>query len=98
MSKSTITEQIEVLEAENKHLKNLERILDKFIQIEFGTSSKNIHKIIKNYSKEKLDFAEKIADFYNLQTEEDYEDFLKTFCTNEFINYYNSTENPESND
>lgn len=98
MSKSSITEQVEALEAEINRLKSLEKLLDKMIQLEFGTSSKNIHKIIKNYSKEKLNFAEKIADFYNLQTEEDYEDFLETFCTNEFINYYNSTENPESND
>lgn len=98
MSKLSITEQIEALEEENDRLKSLEKMLDKMVQIEFGMSSKNIHKIIKNYSKEKLDFAEKITNFYNLQTEEEYEEFLETFCTNEFINYYNSTENSESND
>ena len=38
----------------------------------------------------------KIADFYGLETEADYQDFLDTFCTNEFINHYNSVENPES--
>ena len=49
--------------------------------------------------KERFDkdnFIKKIADFYGLETEADYQDFLDTFCTNEFINHYNSVENPES--
>lgn len=92
MSKSSITEQIEALEAENNRLKNLERILDKFIQVEYGTSSKNIHKIIKNYSKEKLDFAEKISNFYGLESAEDYNDFLEILCSEKFAeNFRNSS-------
>ena len=38
-----------------------------------------------------MDILSKLA-----ETEADYQDFLDTFCTNEFINHYNSVENPES--
>ena len=35
-------------------------------------------------------------DFLENTTEEDYHDFLETFCTDEFIEYYSSKENPNS--
>ena len=92
MSKSPIAEQIEALEAENLRLKNIEKLVEKLIQNEFGTNSKNIHKIIKNYSKEKLDFAEKIASFYGLESAEDYNDFLEILCSEKFAeNFRNSS-------
>ena len=92
----TISERIEELQCENIRLKNLEKSFDKMVKIELGMDLKSIRKILENHSSFKDDFIKKIADFYSLETEEDYQDFLDTFCTNEFINHYNSVENPES--
>lgn len=92
----TISEQIEELQTENIRLKNLEKSFDKMVKIELGMDLKTIRKILKNQSSFKADFIKKISDFYNLETKEDYQEFLEVFCTNEFMNYYNSTENLES--
>lgn len=94
----TISEQIEELQSENIRLKNLEKSFNQMVKTELGMDLKNIRKILKSQSSFKANFIKKIADFYNLQTEEDYQDFLDAFCTNDFINYYNSfAENSESN-
>lgn len=92
----TISERIEEVQSENIRLKNLEKLFNKMVKIELGMDLKTIRKILENHSSFKDDFIKKIADFYSLETEEDYQDFLDTFCTNEFINHYNSVENPES--
>lgn len=94
----TIFEQIEELQSENIRLKNLEKSFNQMVKTELGMDLKKLRKILKNQSSFKANFIKKIADFYNLQTEEDYQDFLDVFCTNDFINYYNSfAENSESN-
>lgn len=77
-------------------LKNLEKLFDKMVKTALGMDLKSIRKILENHSSFKDNFIKKIADFYGLETEADYQDFLDTFCTNEFINHYNSVENPES--
>lgn len=92
----TISEQIEELQCENTRLKNLEKLFDKMVKTALGMDLKSIRKILENHSSFKDDFIKKIADFYSLETEENYQDFLDTFCTNEFINHYNSVENLES--
>ena len=92
----TISEQIEELQCENTRLKNLEKLFDKMVKTALGMDLKSIRKILENHSSFKDNFIKKIADFYGLETEADYQDFLDTFCTNEFINHYNSVENPES--
>lgn len=95
-----ISDQIEALEAENQKLKYYEKIIeklfDKMVKTDLGMDLKSIRKILENHNSFKDNFIKKIADFYGLETEADYQDFLDTFCTNEFINHYNSVENPES--
>ena len=95
-----ISDQIEALEAENQKLKYYEKIIeklfDKMVKTDLGMDLKSILKILENHNSFKDNFIKKIADFYGLETEADYQDFLDTFCTNEFINHYNSVENPES--
>lgn len=81
MSKSSITEQIEALEAENAKLQNTRKLIEKVILNEFGFSTKKIRK--------RLDFVSKLVDFYGLE-ENELQAFLDVFCTEEFINYYNS--------
>lgn len=95
MSK-TISEQIEILQSENIRLKNLEKSFDKMVKTELGMDIKSLRKIAENQHSFKSDFIKKIADFYDLKTEEDYQDFLEIFCTDEFIEYYNSKENSNS--
>ena len=92
----TISEQVDSLQSENTRLKNLEKLFDKMVKTELGLDLKSIRKILENHNSFKDNFIKKIADFYGLETEADYQDFLDTFCTNEFINHYNSVENPES--
>ena len=95
MTKS-ISEQIEALQTENIRLKNLEKAFDKMVKAEFGIGMKTIQKIVENQCYFKFDFVKKIAEFYDLETDEDYRDYLETFCTSEFIDYYSSKGNPES--
>ena len=72
----TISEQIEELQSENIRLKNLEKLFDKMVKIELGMDLKTIRKILENHSSFKDDFIKKIADFYSLETKEDYQEFL----------------------
>lgn len=92
----TISEQIESLQSENIRLKSLEKSFNKMVKTELGMDIKSLRKIAENQHSFKSDFIKKIADFYDLKTEEDYHDFLETFCTDEFIEYYSSKENPNS--
>ena len=66
------------------------------VKTELGMDIKSLRKIAENQHSFKSDFIKKIADFYDLKEEEDYQEFLETFCTDEFIEYYNSKENPNS--
>lgn len=91
----TISEQIEELESENQRLRNLEKIIEKIIKNEFGIGSKSIHKLIKN-SHIYTDFLTKISDFYGLETDQDYKEFLDAFCTEEFISYFQNNTDSES--
>ena len=47
MGKSkTIAEQIDLLQSENEHLKELNKLFEKAIKLEFDMEAKKIHKII----------------------------------------------------
>lgn len=51
MSKSkTIAEQIDLLQSENEHLKELNKLFEKAIKLEFDMEAKKIHKIIENWN------------------------------------------------
>lgn len=93
----TISEQIEDLENENQRLKNLKKISEKIIRNEFGIGSKEIHKMIKNNRSSNSIFVSKIADFFELETDQDFTDFIDIFCTEDFISYYQDKLNSESN-
>lgn len=89
--------QIEDLENENQRLKNLEKIIEKIVRNEFGISSKEIHKLIKNNRSTNSIFVSKISDFFELETDQDFMDFIDIFCTEDFISYYQDKLNSESN-
>lgn len=84
----TISQQIDDLQEENKRLKSLEKCFEKMAEIYFSISAKKITKILENHSENKMIFLTKIADFYDLKTDQDFTEFLDIFCTEEFETYY----------
>ena len=77
----TITEQIEDLQNENAHLKELEKLFEKACKIEFGTSAKSIKKMLKNPAENCSDFELKICSYFQLNSEEDKAAFLSIMCS-----------------
>lgn len=88
MSK-TITEQIADLEQENQSLRELQKLFDKAVKMEFGIDTKHLHKIIENIENQHS-FENKIASYFGLKNHEDFTNFLNVFCTDSSLNYYNN--------
>ena len=80
----TIGDQIAALQAENEQLKYLQKLFEKAIKEEFGTDSKNIHKMIEKDTN----FEEKIAAYFGLKSTQDFEDFLAVFCSESSLSYF----------
>ena len=85
----TIQEQITDMELRNDHLENFHKLFEKMVKLEFGIDAKKIHKILKNSDEYTNDFSDKIADYFNLNSDEDFEEFLSVFCTENSLNYFN---------
>lgn len=84
----TITEQIEDLQNENAHLKELEKLFDKACKIEFGTSAKSIKKMLKYPAENRSDFELKICSYFQLNSEEDKAAFLSIMCSDSSFRYF----------
>lgn len=84
----TITEQIEDLQNENAHLKELEKLFEKACKIEFGTSAKSIKKMLKNPAENCSDFELKICSYFQLNSEEDKAAFLSIMCSDSSFRYF----------
>lgn len=95
MSK-TIAEQIADLEQENQSLRELQKLFDKAVKMEFGIDTKKLHKIIEKGAENRTDFEKKIASYYDLKTDADFAKFLDIFCTESSLNYYNNHKSKEN--
>lgn len=84
----TIQEQVAELEARCEKLENLQKIFDKAVRNEFEMDSKKIHKIIENNDAATVNFAKKIASYFDLKTSKDFDVFLSIFCAENSKNYY----------
>lgn len=88
MSKSkTIAEQIDLLQSENEHLKELNKLFEKAIKLEFDMEAKKIHKIIENWN----DFNEywnQICRYFGLKKASDMSEFVSLMCTEQSLNFY----------
>jgi len=87
---STITEQIHELEQENANLKELQKLFEKAVKMQYGVDAKKLKKIVENSTDSTSDFEKKIVAFFGLKTAKDMEDFLSVFCTDSSLNYFNS--------
>ena len=85
----TIAEQIEELELENTRLKEFEKLFEKALKIEFGTSSKSIKKMMRKAEENESDFEKKISSYFNLNSPEEKEEFLRIVCTDSSLRYFN---------
>ena len=90
MSK-TITEQIEDLENENKHLKELQNSFEKMVKSWYGTDAKAIRKMLENHGHSSSNFEKKIASYFGLKTNQDLVDFIAIFCTKKTLDYFNKS-------
>ncbi len=87
MSK-TITEQIEDLENENRHLKELQTSFEKMVKVWYGTDAKTIQKLLENAEQPTDDFCRKIISYFGLKTQNDLTDFITVFCTKSSIDFF----------
>ncbi len=86
MSKS-ITEQIADLQSENERLKELQKLFDKAVKNEFGEDVKSLHKLLESRDDSPA-FSTKLRSYFNLKTQQDLDDFLSVFCTNNSLEYF----------
>ena len=80
---STITEQIHELEQENASLKELQKLFEKAVKMQYGVDA-----IVENSTEISSDFEKKIGSYFGLKSAKDYEDFLAVFCTDSSLNYF----------
>lgn len=88
MSK-TIQEQIADMEARCTKLEELHKLFEKMVKAEYGVDAKKLHKMLKNSASSPSYFEEKIRTYYDLKSDQDCNDFLTIFCTENNVNYYN---------
>lgn len=84
----TITEQIEDLQNENAHLKELEKLFDRACKIEFGTSAKSIKKMLEFSPENDSTFELKICSYFQLNSEIDRAAFLSIMCSDSSLRYF----------
>lgn len=87
-----ITEQIAELESENERFRELDKLFEKAIKIEFGSTRKSIHSLMKNEEK-CSEFEAKICNYFGLKNQEDMDAFLSIMCSENSLKFYNSKAN-----
>lgn len=87
---STITEQIHELEQENANLKELQKLFEKAVKMQYGMDAKKLKKLVENSADLASEFEKKIVSYFGLKTAKDFEDFLSVFCTDSSLNYFNT--------
>lgn len=87
---STITEQIHELEQENANLKELQKLFEKAVKMQYGMDAKKLKKLVENSADLASEFKKKIVSYFGLKTAKDFEDFLSVFCTDSSLNYFNT--------
>lgn len=83
----TITEKIDALQNENILLKKYRKVIEKAVKIEFNMDLKTLHKIV-DLSETNNNFIQRISDYFQLKTTDDYSDFLAIFCTEKVKNFF----------
>lgn len=89
MSKN-ITEQIENLQHENERLKELDKLFEKAVKNYLGLDRKTIQKKLNSDAKSGSEFEAKIANYFNLKTPAEMEEFLSVICSKSTLKYFNS--------
>ena len=94
MSKTqNITRKIEELQTENEHLKMLDKLFEKAIKYEYGVSKKFIHNLLKNSCTTQNNFIKKITYYFDLKSQNDFDEFLSIICSESILKYYLSKRN-----
>lgn len=84
----TIQEQITEMETRCAKLEELQKIFEKAVRNEFGIEAKRIHKILENITSKSSDFENKITSYFDLNTSQDFADFISIFCTESSLSYF----------
>lgn len=90
-----ITEQIAELESENERFRELDKLFEKAVKIEFGNTRKAIHSLLEKGEKSS-DFETKLCNYFNLKTAEEMDAFLSIMCSENSLKFYNSRINNHS--
>lgn len=83
----TLAVKIETLQIENERLKKYRKVIEKAVKTEFDMDLKTLHKIV-DLSEINNNFIQRISDYFQLKTTDDYSDFLAIFCTEKVKNFF----------
>lgn len=87
-----LSEEILTLQKENEHYKELDKLFEKMIKVEFNTSKKAINNSI-DFTEKYGEFIKNLCKAFNLKSKEDLESFLNIMCQDASINYFNNKRN-----
>ena len=84
-----LSEEILTLQKENEHYKELDKLFEKMIKIEFDASKKAINNSI-DFTEKYGNFIKELCRAFNLKSTEDLESFLQIMCQDASVNYFNN--------
>lgn len=89
MSKQkTLAEQLSDMQIEINQLKELKKLFDKAVKLEFKNYIKQLHKL--------MDYWNRICQYFGLKSNNDVAKFIALICTNQNLNYFNIHNNKKN--
>ena len=89
MSKQkTLVEQLSDMQTEINQLKELEKLFDKAVKLEFKNDIKQLHKL--------MDYWNQICQYFGLKSNNDVAKFIEFICTNQNLNSFNIHHNKKN--
>ena len=82
MSKpKSLGQQLDDMQTELNRLKELEKLFEKAVKLEFKNDIKQLHKL--------MDYWNRICQYFGLKSNNDMAKFIAFICTNQNLNYFN---------
>lgn len=89
MSKpKSLGQQLDDMQTELNRLKELEKLFDKAVKLEFNKDIKQLHKQLNTSSNTDI-YWEQICNYFGLKSASDMTAFVELICTNQNLNYFN---------
>lgn len=96
MSKpKSLGQQLDDMQTELNRLKELEKLFDKAVKLEFNKDIKQLHKQLNKSSNADI-YWEQICNYFGLKSTSDMTAFVELMCTDQNLNYYDIHHNKKN--